>query len=191
MVRKIITTPNPILRQKAYEIVNVDKKVVQIIRDLQDTLVAAENPKGIGLSAPQIGISKKVLVLKFQGKILAVVNPEIIFASKETLNEILPKAQRFISKACEADRFMEGCLSVPGYWGYVNRPYKIKTKFQDLQGIWQEMEFEGKEASLFQHEFDHLEGVLFVDRIFQQKGKVYKIEKNERDEDELVEVTLG
>jgi peptide deformylase len=190
MIQKIIIVPNPILRQKAKLINEIDKKTIRLVRDLKETLQAADNPKGIGISAPQIGISKMVLVIKIKGKFLTIINPEILFISKETLNEILPKEKRFISKACETDRFMEGCLSVPGYWGYVNRPYKIKAKFQDLEGLWQEMEFESKDAALFQHEYDHLEGVLFIDRILQQKGKVYKIEKNEKGEEELVEIEL-
>ncbi|PIY65438.1 peptide deformylase [Candidatus Shapirobacteria bacterium CG_4_10_14_0_8_um_filter_39_15] len=180
MIQKIITVPDPILRQKSKPVEQIDKKTIQLVRDLKETLKASENPKGIGLSAPQIGVDKRVLVIKNQGEILVVINPQLTFVSKETLNEILSQAQRF----------MEGCLSVPGYWGFVNRPYQIKTKFQDLKGVWQEMEFTAKEASLFQHEFDHLEGVLFVDRIFQQRGKIYKIEKNEKDEEELVEVTI-
>lgn len=180
MVKKIITTPNPILREKATEILNVDKKVVQLINDLKDTLASAENPKGIGLSAPQIGVSKKVLVIKIHNKAVPIINPKITYLSKETLSQKLPKEKKYL----------EGCLSVPGYWGFVDRPWKIKTQYQNLKGQLIKQEFAGKEAALFQHEYDHLEGVLFIDRILQQKGKIYKIEKNERGEDELIEVSL-
>jgi len=180
MVQKIITVPDPILRQKAKPVVRVDKKIKNLVRDLKDTLKAADNPKGIGLSAPQVGVSKQVMIIKLGGKIIPIINPQITYISKQTLFQTLEKEKRFL----------EGCLSVPGYWGYVDRSYKIKTKYQDLSGNQVEEEYEGKQAALFQHEYDHLEGVLFIDRVLQQKGKIYKIEKNEKGEEELVEIKL-
>lgn len=180
MIQKIITVPNPILREKSKPVFAIDRKTVQLIRDLKDTLKATENPKGIGLSAPQIGVSKQALIIKIINKIMVIINPEIIFTSKETLGEVLDKEKKFL----------EGCLSVPGYWGFVNRPYIIKVRFQDLTDQHQVLEFEGKNASLFQHEYDHLEGVLFTDRILEQKGKIYKIEENKEGESEFVEVNF-
>jgi peptide deformylase len=180
MIKKILTVPNPILREKSKSVDRIDKKTNDLIRDLKDTLKASDNPKGVGLSAPQIGISKRVLIIEIEKKDMVIINPEIEFASKETLGKKLKKDKKFL----------EGCLSVPNLWGFVDRPYLIKAKFQDETEAWQKMEFEGKEASLFQHEYDHLDGILFVDRILQQKGKIYQVEKNDKDEEELVEVKL-
>lgn len=180
MVKKIIAIPNPILRQKSKPVAKVDKKILNLIKDLNDTLKAAEKPRGIGLSAPQIGVSKQVFIITLGKKIMTVINPEITSCSKETLFKKLKKEKHF----------MEGCLSVPSFWGAVDRPWKIRVSFLDINGNRQEKEFVGKNASLFQHEYDHLRGILFIDRILKQKGKLYKMEKNEKGEDEFVEIKL-
>lgn len=184
--QKILTVPNPFLRQKAKEVAKIDKKLLSLVKDLKDSLKVQKNPRGVGLSAPQIGASKRVLVLKLDQEITPFINPEIVSFSKETLIDILPKEKRF----------MEGCLSVPGLWGFVNRPYKVEVSFQNLAGKRKIKKFTEKQASFFQHEYDHLEGILFVDRVLNQKGKLYKLEKdkqslllrNKEDKDLFVEV---
>jgi peptide deformylase len=157
-------------------------------------MIAQESPKGVGLSASQIGKSNRVFIVKIGGKIIPFVNPQITFRSKETTKEKLP----------QEERLLEGCLSVPGYWGFVNRPYKIKIEYQDQTGKKQSLQLEGKEAVFVQHEFDHIEGILFVDRVLEQKarlpspggeatggqGKIYKLEKDKEGKDELVEAEL-
>lgn len=183
-VQPIVIVPNPILKQKAKEIFlgskGIDKKTRQIISDLKGTLRTQVNPRGVGLSAPQIGISKRIFVLEVEKKTTTIINPEILLSSKELLSTILPKEKRFL----------EGCLSVPGYWGFVDRPYQIKVSYFDQTGQKIEKDFEGKESAYFLHEYDHLDGVLFVDRILEQKGKIYQIETNEEGKEELVEVEL-
>lgn len=180
MISKIITIPNPILRQKSKPVQKVDKKVLDLIKNLEETLESTDNPKGIGISAPQIGIPKRVLIMKLGKDKLVIVNPKITFTSKEMLKNKLKKDKRF----------MEGCLSVPELWGFVDRPYQVKVVYLDENGIEQKKDFIGKNASLFQHEYDHLDGILFIDRVLKQKGKIYKTEKNEKGEIELVEVKL-
>ncbi|MFZ5366590.1 MAG: peptide deformylase [Patescibacteria group bacterium] len=179
-VQKILTVPNPVLRQKAKRIEKIDRKILKLVKDLKDTLEVQENPRGVGLSAPQIGVSKRVLVLKLEQKIIPFINPEIVFASKETLEDILPKEKRF----------MEGCLSVPGFWGFVNRHFRIKVSFQNLTGAGEIKEFAGREASFFQHELDHLDGILFIDRILKQKGRLYKLERSKDGKDVFTEIEI-
>lgn len=183
-VQKIITAPDPILRQKSKNIVFGDKilnkKTKQIISDLKGTLRTQVNPRGVGLSAPQIGVSKRIFVLEIERKITTIINPEILSVSKELLASILPKEKQFL----------EGCLSVPGYWGFVDRPYQIKVSFTDQLGEKIEKNFVGKESSYFLHEYDHLDGILFIDRILEQKGKIYQIEKDSDGKEELIEVEL-
>lgn len=183
-IQKIITVPNPILRQKAKLITLkggvLDKKTKQIISDLKKTLRIQTSPRGVGLSAPQIGVSKRIFVLEIGKKITTVINPQILSASKEMLTTVFPKEKRFL----------EGCLSVPGYWGFVDRPYKIEVCFLDQTGEKVNKTFEGKESSYFLHEYDHLDGILFIDRILEQKGKIYQIEKDQDGKEELVEIKL-
>jgi len=178
---KVITVPNPVLRQKSQPVEKIDKKALSIIRDLQDTLKIQKNPRGVGLSAPQIGISKRIFVLEIEKKCLTVINPEIISLSKKTIADALPQEKKFL----------EGCLSVPGLWGFVNRPYQIKVSFMDKTGAKVVKDFSGKEACYFLHEYDHLDGILFIDRILKQKGKIYQIEKDSEGKEELVEIELA
>lgn len=179
-IKKIITVPNPILRQKSKEVGKIDKKIKQLIKDLTDTVKAQRNPRGAGLSAVQIGEPWRIFVLYKDKKILTFINPEIIWHSKETLADKLPEKKQFV----------EGCLSVPGYWGFVNRPYKIKLEYLDLAGQKKTAEYEGIESSYAQHEIDHLQGILFVERILEQEGKLYKLEKDRQGKDIFVEVEI-
>ena len=178
--KKIITVPDPLLRQKSEPVKWFDKRLKNLIKDLKDTMLAQDSPKGVGLSAPQIGKSDRVFIAKIGEKIIPFINPQITYRSKETIKEKLPKEERLF----------EGCLSVPGYWGFVNRPYQVKIEYQDEKGKKQSLQLEGKEAVYVQHEHDHTEGILFVDRILEQKGKIFRQEKDEKGENILTEVEI-
>jgi len=189
-VKKIITVPNPLLRQKSKPVVKIsakggpasgwDKKIKSLTKDMADTLKDQRNPRGVGISAVQIGKPWRIFILYQNKKNLHFLNPKIISKSKKTLAEIFP----------EERRFMEGCLSVPGLWGFVNRPYKVKLEYLNLKGQKKTGIYKGTEASYVQHEIDHLDGILFVDRVLEQKGKIYTLEKDEEGKKELVEVKL-
>ena len=179
-VKKIITVPNPLLRQKSAPVKWFDKQLKNLIKNLKETMIAQDSPKGVGLSAPQIEKSSRVFIARIGEKIIPFINPQIAFRSKETIKEKMSPDQRLL----------EGCLSVPGYWGFVNRPYRIKIEYQDEKGKKQSLQLEGKEAVYVQHEFDHLEGILFVDRILEQSEKIYKQEKDEKGETVLSEVEI-
>lgn len=178
--KKIITVPDPLLRQKSEPIKWFDKRLKNLIKNLKDTMIAQDKPKGVGLSAPQIGKSSRVFIARIGEKIIPFVNPQITFRSKETIKEKMP----------EDKRLLEGCLSVPGYWGFVNRPYQVKIEYQDEKGKKQSLMLEDKEAVYVQHEHDHLEGILFVDRIIEQGGKIYQQGKDEKGETVLNEVEI-
>jgi len=180
-VKKIIIVPDPLLRQKSVPVKWFDKQLKNLIKNLKATMIAQDSPKGVGLSAPQIGKSSRVFITRIGGKITAFVNPQITYRSKGTIKE----------KISQDQRLLEGCLSVPGYWGFVNRPFQIKIEFQDEKGKKQSLQLEGKEAVYVQHEFDHLEGILFIDRILEQGEKIYKQEKDEEGKNVLVESELG
>lgn len=134
---------DPVLRERCPEVDGVDEDVEQLVRDLADSL---PSPGGAGLSANQIGILKRVFVYDNQGEITACINPRIIFASEEM----------------EED--MEGCLSLPGAVVPVSRHVFLVLEYLDLEGKLNRLEAEGWLARVFQHEMDHLDGKLILDR---------------------------
>jgi len=154
-LRKIITLPEPVLRRKARAIMKVDKNLQTLIDDMVETMREAP---GVGLAAPQIGLSERLIVVEYferaedeekedaPKKVWAVVNPEVIKASEDTLLGV------------------EGCLSIPGLVGEVERHAAIQVRGLNRHGKPTKIKAEGWLARIFQHEIDHLNGVLFTDR---------------------------
>ena len=197
MVQKILTVPNPLLRQKSKKVAKVDKKIQKIIADLLETVKNVSEPEGLGLSAVQIGQSSRIFVARLDsrsarqaktqkpacrqaGDFEVFINPKIIEASKENLSEVLKKEKLFF----------EGCLSVPQIYGFVDRPYQIKLEWQDEKGQKKVKEFKNKLSVCLQHEVDHLEGILFIDRLLKQKGKIYELKKDKKNKEVFEEVEL-
>lgn len=175
MIRKILNTKDPKISQVCKKVKAIDKKVISIAKDLKETLKVQKDPEGVGLAAPQIGENLRIFAMNDNGKIRVIINPEILEISKEKAN--LPKQKE--------KEVMEGCLSLPNYYGPLKRPQKIKIKYLDLNGITKVEEFKGLSAQIVQHEIDHLNGIVFVNRLLEQKQPLYKLEK-----DEWVEVEL-
>ena len=169
---KIITSPNEILRQKAQEIKKYDKKLETLIKEMTKALKSAQDPEGVGLAAPQLGVSKRLFLLNLHNHIEVFINPRLVSQSEAMLSEVYKKKK---------DRWLEGCLSLPKIWGFVDRPYKSELKYQtpkDGELISITRSFEGVESSYALHELDHLEGILFTDRILEQGGEIfYETEK--------------
>ena len=180
MIRKIITIPNPLLRQKSKPVGKIDKKIEKVIADLLETVKNTSEPKGLGLSAVQINQPLRIFVAKTGKNFGIFINPKITFSSKETLKKVLKKEQQFF----------EGCLSVPRIYGFVNRPYQIKFEWLDEKGKKKSQSFKDRLAICLQHELDHLDGILFIDRLVKQKGKIYELKKNQKGEDLFEEVEL-
>jgi peptide deformylase len=143
-IRKIVTIENPVLRQKAKKVRAFNASIPKLIDDMFETMHAA---KGAGLAAPQIDLSLRVFVAEFEERRIAMVNPEIVRAEGEVLGS-------------------EGCLSIPGYYGdNIRRAESIVVKGQDAHGKNMRVRAEGWLARILQHEIDHLDGVLFLDRL--------------------------
>jgi peptide deformylase len=142
-VRKVIVLGNPILRQKAKPVRQITKAERQLIDDLLETMDAHE---GVGLAAPQVGILQRIFVARWEGETFVLVNPEIEWRSKETVAG------------------MEGCLSIPGVQGKVVRHEKIRVRALNADGKPIVLQPEGWLARIFQHEIDHLDGILILDR---------------------------
>src|SRR5437868_7080466 len=143
-IHKVITAENPILRQKGKKVHRFDSSIQKLIDDMFETMHDAH---GVGLAAPQIALSLRVFVAEFEERKVAMVNPEIIKAEGEELGT-------------------EGCLSIPGYVGdNIRRATSIIARGQDARGKPIKVRAEGWFARILQHEIDHLDGVLFLDRL--------------------------
>ena len=174
MVRKVLEAKNPSLRQPSRPVEKLDKKVVQIVNDLKETLAAQKDPEGVGLAAPQIGKNLRIFVASFDKTSLVAVNPEVVSQSTELIEDSGKK-----------DQIMEGCLSLPHYYGPLRRAKSITIKYLTPDGEEKTQEFDGFFAQIIQHELDHLNGILFVDRLIEQKESLYKMEADEWEEVEL------
>lgn len=155
---------------------------------MKKTLLAAKDPQGVGLAAPQIGKSLKLFITKPIDKspIQVFINPKIVSNIKYQVSSAKEKPIH--------DNKLEGCLSLPNIWGEVKRSTTIKLQYQLLTTnqklITRTRSFSGFLATIIQHEFDHLEGILFPKRVLEQKGKLYKSHKNEKGEDVFEEIEI-
>lgn len=145
----IIVAPDPRLKVKAKPVEKVDAEIATLMDDMLETMYAAP---GVGLAAPQVGVSRQVLVIDAAEKDeapqpLRMANPEITWASEELQD------------------YEEGCLSLPDFYEKVRRPARIRVRFLDHQNEIREMEADGLLAVVIQHEMDHLAGKLFVDHV--------------------------
>lgn len=141
-IREILTDKDPALHKKCHPVTQFDAKLGLLLDDLKETLAHAN---GAGLAAPQIGILRRVVVVvDGNDQMLELVNPEIL------------------TQEGEQDG-LEGCLSVPGYYGFIKRPMKVGVKAQDRTGKWFEAEGEEIVARCFCHETEHLDGHVFTE----------------------------
>ncbi len=176
MIRKIVKTGHPVLRKTAKPVKRIDRKVLQLIEDLKDTLKTQKDPEGVGLAACQIGENMRVFAMVRSDKsILIVINPEILSVKEMTQKEIEKEPS-----------LMEGCLSLPNYYTPLSRSKEVKLRYMTEKGETKEEVFKNFEAQIVQHEVDHLEGIMFVDRLLEQKKTLYKLVGNEWEEVEII-----
>ena len=157
MIRTILTYPNPELKKKSAPVAVVTDSVRELVRDMTESMYAAP---GVGLAAPQVGIHQRVIIIDISGKseppnLIVAINPTIVHAEGEAYDE-------------------EGCLSVPSYAANVKRYARVIVKALDLDGAERTWEAEGLLAIAFQHEIDHLDGVLFVDHLSTLKRELFQ-----------------
>jgi peptide deformylase len=154
MKRDVRLFGDPVLRQKAEKISEITPELRRLIADMFDTMYAEE---GVGLAAPQVGVGQRVIVVDprlDEVKPFALVNPEIVELSEDT------------------DRDEEGCLSLPGLKDVVERPARVVVAGTNVDGEAQRIDASGLLARVLQHEVDHLDGVLFIDRVSPLKRKM-------------------
>lgn len=141
---------DPVLRQKAVPIEKIDRRVKRLAKYMEE---AMDRANGIGLAGPQVGVSERIIIVKVKS-LVVVINPIIVYMEGEELGE-------------------EGCLSIPNVVGDVSRATKVVVRGLDLNGREIEVEANNLSARAFQHEIDHLDGILFIDRAI----SIRKVEK--------------
>lgn len=154
-IREIVRADQPVLRKRAHRVTDFDRKLQMLIDDMVETLMDAP---GVGLAAPQVGVSQRLFVARLPddedsreeygadaGKLFIMVNPEFVKVSREMVEGV------------------EGCLSIPGWLGQVDRHEAVTIKAQDRQGRPIRLKASGWLARVFQHEMDHLDGRLYID----------------------------
>lgn len=166
-LRQIITEPlnatskDKILRGKAKRVGRIDDFVKRLVDDMFETMRAAP---GVGLAAPQIGVPLRVIVVEYEDEQYSVINPEIANATGEITDE-------------------EGCLSAPNWQAPVSRSTNVLVRGRDRNGKEVRIKAEGWLARIFQHEVDHLDGVLFLDKV-QDKSKIHWVDPDEADRED-------
>ena len=157
MVREILIWPDPLLKQKARPVARVDDSIRTLVKDMFETMYSAD---GVGLAAPQVGVSQRVIVLDTrprqpESQPLAMINPELVALEGKTT-------------------YTEGCLSIPGEAEDVDRAAVVTVKFLDPEGREQTLKCDGLLAIAVQHETDHLDGTVFVDHISTLKRELIR-----------------
>ena len=140
-LRKILTTEESALHKVCKDVTNFDGRLCRLLEDMRETLIESG---GVGLAAPQVGILRRVVLVDTGEEILELINPVLVETDGEQVGP-------------------EGCLSVPGKYGLVKRPYYAKVRAQDRDGNWYEAEGEELIARCFCHELDHLDGIIYTE----------------------------
>lgn len=157
MIRTILTYPNPELKKKSAPVATITDSVRELVRDMAESMYAAP---GVGLAAPQLGIHQRIIIIDISGKneppdLIVAINPTIVHAEGETYEE-------------------EGCLSVLDYAANVKRYARVIVTALDLEGVERTWNAEDLLSIAFQHEIDHLDGILFVDHLSTLKRELFQ-----------------
>lgn len=191
---KIVTTPHKVLLEKAKPVKKFDKKLLEIIAGMEQTLRATKDPIGVGLAAPQVGISLRIFQMKptEKSKVTTYINPVITKFSEEEEVPLFTNSEKVEGKkpSSSKNKLLEGCLSIPDIWGNVTRKKELTLSWQDEHGNTFMQEFKSFPAIIVQHEIDHLNGILFTKHVIEQNEKLFKSHKNREGEDEFDEISI-
>lgn len=170
---KIVIAPNPGLRIQTKQVKKINPGLLATLKEMVKLTQTFKDPEGVGLASTQVGLDGAFFVAKSEKTFTCVINPKIISASKKT------------------KKYFEGCLSIPNMWGEVNRSLTVKVSYTDREGSNIVKTLTGLQAHIFQHEIDHLNGILFPQQVLAQKGKFYKFTgKDKTGADMFEEMTL-
>lgn len=152
----VVKAPDEKLRVKTKPVKKVNQALRNTLKEMVKLTKTFKDPEGVGLAATQVGLKESFFVAKNGKGFMSVINPKVKSTGKRT------------------KLYFEGCLSVPNMWGEVKRATRIKVSYQDASGKMITVPLKGILAWIFQHEVDHLNGILFSDRVLEQKSKFYK-----------------
>lgn len=197
---KIVQAPDNVLSSAAQPVSTIDKSVKNLLKDMEKALLAATDPEGVGLAAPQIGKSLQIFIVKEtpDATLKTFINPVIegfkekpkdnftSNAASQSADTAKAKKKSGIKKGVQ----LEGCLSLQDIWGVVKRHDEVVLSYQDEKGKKHKKTFDGFMSVIIQHEFDHLQGILFPKRVLEQKQKLYKSVKNKKGETEFEEMEI-
>ena len=185
---KIVSVPDKILSSSTRKVEEIDERIKKLIKNMETVLIAQDDPPGVGLAANQVGVNLSIFIIRptQKSKIKVFINPKIIktVSGSVLFRTVLKKDRPYKKKPIR----LEGCLSIPRIWGPVKRANKVLLEYQDLTSPTYEVKlgwFQGFEATIIQHEMDHLNGIVFTQRTIEQKKQLYK-----EDEGELIKIEL-
>lgn len=169
----IVVVPAAVLRQPAQPVTQIDKRLGKIIKDMTSALLSAHDPEGVGLAAPQVGLSLRLFLIR----------PDLKKTPRVFINPEIVKISQRLQSPESKDGVYEGCLSIPGHYAPIKRAMSVTVKYQAIeksanneQLITKNEVFTGFSAHIIQHELDHLNGILFIDHVLSQDAKLYKLE---------------
>ncbi len=194
---KIVQAPQEVLANPALPVAKIDKYIHKLLKEMEVALLAASDPEGVGLAAPQIGKGLQIFIVKENpdAEIKIFINPVVEkfiekpnkkTAVKQSSKTTKAKKKSGIKKGVQ----LEGCLSLKDIWGVVKRHDEVVLSYQDEKGVDHKKTFDGFMSVIIQHEYDHLQGILFPKRVLEQKSELYKSVKNEKGETEFEEMEI-
>ncbi|HSD98801.1 MAG TPA: peptide deformylase [Patescibacteria group bacterium] len=184
MILDVVQAPNAVLSAIAQpipirsgQVGKIDATIEKLIEDMKETLVAQKDPEGIGLAAPQVGQSLQLFIVHQnpQDPFDIFINPKLTLGHDRAITKRKDKDE-------EREK-LEGCLSLKVIWGEVERAKKVHMEWVDEKGKEHKATFQGFYATILQHEYDHLQGILFPRRVLEQNGQLYKSHKDKEGKD--------
>lgn len=178
---QILSAPSEVLSQKAASVKKIDKSILSLIEQMIRAMERASDPVGVGLAAPQVGKSLQIFIAKpkINSPVFIFINPKIVWEKPVEKG----KRQKYAKK-------LEGCLSLKDIWGEVERFPQIRLQYLDGKARKHTKNFSGFLGTIIQHEFDHLNGILFPKRVLEQKGTLYKSTKDKKGKDIFEELKI-
>lgn len=183
----IVQAPASVLSNPAKKITSIDKTILKLISQMTETLEKATDPEGVGLAAPQVGEGVQLFIIKPEpeSKVSVFINPVLTIPKDAVMADFKEKL-----KNDDEDVKLEGCLSLKDIWGIVERYDKVHLSFLDEHGKHHEKTYDDFFATIIQHEYDHIQGILFPKRVLEQESKLYKSKKDKKGETIFEEIAL-
>ena len=167
---ELIIAPDPKLRIKTKPVKKITPRLLETFKQMIKLTKSFIDPEGVGLASTQAGVDEQFFVAKSQnGKFKICINPKVLAKSKKS------------------KLMLEGCLSIPKFWGQIKRPVSIDASYMDETGRMHNEKLTGLDAQIFQHECDHLQGKLFMDHVLEQKARLFKVVGRDRAGGEVFE----